>query len=504
MTRATALVLAGACVAGCGYYNGMWSAEHLAGEARKLERQDRAGEARTYWAQAAVKAESVLVRHPTSRWADAALVLHGEALARSGACAPAAAPLARAIATVRDPALLERARLARAECALDANDPATAGRALAGVTESSDAARRSRAAFDAGRVAALEGDEEAAAEWFRRSAAPGALAARVRALVAAGRVADALEWTDTLAHGPVEETAWAAMLIDLRRAAGLEATSRALDRMLAHRQTPRGVRARLWSADGDALLAGGRTAAAAARYAAVVALVPDSSEGQVARVRALRVLCVAAESVPQLAAPSAALERLLQGGGGVAQSEGQALIALIRRIAHQQDRSTGERFQLAEAVRDSLGAARLAGRLFLELARQEPASLFAPKALVAAAALEPERHDSLVAVLDARYATSPYTLALRGEQSPGFAAAEDSLATALGLAAGRASSRFVGRVALPVPGPRGPPLDGPVVAAGVAAPPPPARPERPEPPGRRGARPVGDQDERPAVPRDTL
>src|SRR2546422_3931875 len=37
------------------------------------------------------------------------------------------------------------------------------------------------------------------------------------------------------------------------------------------------------------------------------------------------------------------------------------------------------------------------------------------------------------AVLDSAYAGSPYTLALRGEPSPAFAAAEDSLARALGL-----------------------------------------------------------------------
>src|SRR5207249_1178220 len=93
-------------------------------------------EAQSYWAQAAVKAESVVARHPTSRWADAALVLEGEALARSGACAQAAAPLARAVDSVRDAALRERARLATAQCALEANDPVGASRAVAGVTES--------------------------------------------------------------------------------------------------------------------------------------------------------------------------------------------------------------------------------------------------------------------------------------------------------------------------------------------------------------------------------
>src|SRR3989442_13360208 len=106
VTRTAVVVLA--CwvggVAACAYYNGMWNAEHLASQARKLERQDRVAEAQTYWAQAAVKAESVVARHPTSRWADAALVLEGEALARGGACAQAAAPPARAGGGGRAPA----------------------------------------------------------------------------------------------------------------------------------------------------------------------------------------------------------------------------------------------------------------------------------------------------------------------------------------------------------------------------------------------------------------
>ena len=107
MTRTAVVVLAcwAGGVAACAYYNGMWNAEHLASQARKLEGQNRVAEAQSYWAQAAVKAESVVARHPTSRWADAALVLEGEALARSGACAQAAAPLARAVDSVRDAAL---------------------------------------------------------------------------------------------------------------------------------------------------------------------------------------------------------------------------------------------------------------------------------------------------------------------------------------------------------------------------------------------------------------
>src|SRR3989441_10134290 len=153
------------------------------------------------------------------------------------------------------------------------------------------------------------GDADGAADWFRRSDAPAAGPARVRALLAAGRVHDALSFADTVARGSFQGEAWAAMLDDVRRAAGADTARATLDRMLARRTPPRGGRARLLLADGDALLAAGRTADAAARYAQGAALVPDSSEGQLARVRAVRVRAVQAQSAGDLVAVSDQLER---------------------------------------------------------------------------------------------------------------------------------------------------------------------------------------------------
>jgi hypothetical protein len=123
--------------------------------------------------------------------------------------------------------------------------------------------------------------------------------------------------------------------------------------------------------------------------------------------------------------------------------------------------SPGTGFRLAELARDSLGAPRLAGQLFLDLATADSGSIFAPKALVAALPLLPDRHDSIVGILDRTYAASPYTRALRGEASPAFAAAEDSLARELGVEIARGApagaARAGGRAVLT--GPRGPWLD---------------------------------------------
>jgi hypothetical protein len=130
------------------------------------------------------------------------------------------------------------------------------------------------------------------------------------------------------------------------------------------------------------------------------------------------------------------------------------------------------RLRVAEIARDSLHAPALAGQLFLEAAAADSASLYAPKALIAALAVLPERRDSLVALLDSRYAASPYTRVFHGEPSVAYAAAEDALARELGVqgmggvggVGGGARSRAVSPPVLfeaPVPGPRGPRFDRP-------------------------------------------
>jgi hypothetical protein len=111
-------------------------------------------------------------------------------------------------------------------------------------------------------------------------------------------------------------------------------------------------------------------------------------------------------------------------------------------------------FRAGELARDSLRAPRLAARLFLDVSTRWPGSLFAPKAIIAAMALLPERRDSLRAVLDADYPASPYALALHGLPAPGFAAAEDSLARALGSALTVERASVTASVGAPRPGPR--------------------------------------------------
>jgi len=132
------------------------------------------------------------------------------------------------------------------------------------------------------------------------------------------------------------------------------------------------------------------------------------------------------------------------------------LLSLLTQVMADAE-TPAARFHRAEVARDSLHAPALAAQMFLDAAAREPASLYAPKALIAALAVWPDRRDSIVAVLDSRYGESPYTRAFRGEASLAYAAAEDSLAKALGVPTARiVPTLAVPRFGVPSPGPRGP------------------------------------------------
>src|SRR5207237_10755064 len=137
-------------------------------------------------------------------------------------------------------------------------------------------------------------------------------------------------------------------------------------------------------------------------------------------------------------------------GGNIA---AKSLLDVVTQVAATPE-TPGGRFRVAELARDSLRAPALAGQLFLDIAGADTASLYAPKALVAALPLLPERRDSITSILETRYATSPYTHAFHGEPSIAYVAAEDSLARELGVEVARVSQRTRPRLAVRRSGPR--------------------------------------------------
>ncbi|HEV2672650.1 MAG TPA: hypothetical protein VGU74_16270 [Gemmatimonadales bacterium] len=493
---AVAALLAVCGVAGCAYYNAMWSAEQYAKGARKAEAQGQESEARSQWAQAAAKAEAVVIKHPKSRWVDDALVLEAEGLARSGSCADAIDVIARARPVAKDVALRERLALADAQCALAAGRPVQAHAALDEVLKSRDRARRSRAAYFAGQAAVLRLDYGAAVEHLQRSHEPAARPVLAHALLATGRAAEAAAVVDTIGGDPTFEVERADLLAQLAAVGGPAMASATLDRLLTHARIPFAEQGRLLIADGDRRAAQGDYQPADARYRRAIAVTdPVSSEAGVARVRVQRLLVVQATQRSDLTPVIAELTDLARVETGT--TDAKHLLDLVNQTTTAPP-SAGARFRIAEIARDSLGAPALAGQLFLDVAASDTGSLYAAKALVAAIPLLPDRHDSIATVLDTRYAASPYTRAYHGEPSVTYAAAEDSLARELGVAMASATTvRSSGaRFAIPVPGTRGPRLDEPAVQPAAHAARPPGTPPRP------GARPTpaNTQRDRPAAP----
>lgn len=446
----------------CAYYNGMWSAQRLARDAQRMEARGQEAEARFTWGRAAIKAESVWVRHANSRWADDALVLQGESLARSGSCAAAAPPLTRALQNVVDDALRERATIAAAECALRQGEGAAAERLLVPLLASPDSRRRSTAAYLAGQAAFERGDAVTAADRFARSERAEAATAHVRALVAAGRADRAVSLIDSLARRDRDERRWADALADLGRMAGAPTASDGLERLMVRGRLPNGARARLLIADGDRLRSARLVERAAVRYAQVAELVPDSVEGGRARVRIVALTASHASTPADLDSVLAQLARVTVGLDGAALAEARELQRQIAATTSV-DSSEIEDFHAGELASDTLAAPLLAAALFLRFADRHPASRFAPKALLAAEQLRPDALDSISAVLQVRYPDSPYTQVFRGETSPAFQVLEDSLAIALGVARPTTveRGRLAVRVAPPRPGPRGPEVDPP-------------------------------------------
>ena len=466
---------------GCVYYNGLWNAHRWAADAEKQERDGRSEAAVISWSQAAVEAESVAAHHPHSRWFPDALVTAAEGLAGSQDCTTAASYFTRIPPATKDSALLERAALAQATCALAAGDVDGTEAFAKPVLTSKDRQRRSRAALLAGRAAARRGAFDEAAALLRRSPERRAGVEEILALLDAGRTERADSLCDALIRRRPLEEDWDSIFASFTRNAGPDVTSRVVGRVVPRARLTGGERARLYLADGFRMLADGKPSAADFRFLQAFKAAPDSAEAdkaQVARVWARAAQAAAIDSIPAFAA---ALAPYAARGGGA--GDARRLLGLLSQLSSPDTTVTGA-FRAGEVAHDSLYADPLAASLLLGFAHRHPGSVFAPKAIVAAIPLSPQLADSLSRELDGRYAASPYSLALRGAPSPGYDVAEDSLARLFGVRSNRVTGARVRTLATWAPprtGKRGPELESPEVVIG------PRRLVRPnDMPGRRG------------------
>ena len=450
ISRALSAALVAALLGGCVYYNGMYNTKRLAGSARRAERDGRTFEANNLWGQVITRAESLVARHPDSKYVDEALVLKGVALARLNQCDAAVAPLGRVSLLPADAEVTEEAALALGRCQLQLGDPAVAEIMFARVVESEDPVRRREARLLRGRALRMTGRHDQALAALEGSSDPRVVDERLLALAGAGRRKAALALADSMLANRDTTTSWDTVVV----AVGREdpATASALvDRLMGTRDTPPTTRARLFL--DDALRLGPVDSARAEtrlRQAAAADSAGDS--GERARLQLTRLKLTRAASLSELASIAEELDQRIARKGAFAGEAGQLRESVTGVIAAGDSASAGAAqadlrlFLAAETARDSLAAPALAASLFRTIVETTPESQYAPKAILAGQILDPVWGESAVQLLEARYAGSPYVAYLQGTEPYGYRELEDSLQTfSLGLVAdGRPAIRRPG------------------------------------------------------------
>lgn len=430
--RAALAVLAITLLASCAYYNGLYNAKDLARRAEKSEREGRPFDAQNYWGQAAVKAETVLARHPRSKWAEEARWLDGKALERSGNCRAAMTPLQRTLREAQDPRRADDAALRLAACQVQMGDVDAAGLSVERLLQSPDPAIRSEAAWRAGSTYRRTGRSSEAVVVLRSSGHPRARGELPAALADVGEVPAAIALADSLLTEGDTLAPWGAIITSIGRRDVVQGSA-LLDRVIAALHLmPDSMT--VWLAADAARWLPVDTGRAYARYAAAHDAAPNTPAGLQALLTSfLRRLASTADP--------AILDSITDQLGDIPASTGASLVqarsmvevatrsrARLDSISAAAPQGDLRGFLLGEALRDSMHAPRLAALVWRRVVTERSASPYAPKVWLALAAVGGAPNDSVLTLLADRYSDSPYVHVLHGTGDDGYRSLEDSLA----------------------------------------------------------------------------
>jgi tetratricopeptide (TPR) repeat protein len=425
------LSLASALLGGCVYYNGMYNANRLAGSARKAEREGRTFEANNLWGQVATKAESVVVRHPTSKYAEEAGVLRGVALARLGQCEQALGALSPASSSAKHSDLTEDALLAAGTCQLAQGNLPASEAAFGQLLDSSDRYRRQEARFQLARLMRQSGRYEEALGTLKELRDSRADSERILALAGVGRVPQALAMADSLIARHDTVRPWDTLVVIMGQQSPA-AASKLVDRLRPLSARTPELQGRRLVEDGIRL-ADTDTARAASRFREVIASRGSSDAAGRASLQLVLMDLRHAKQAEDLPPVITTLKQLAGKFESVAY-EATQLAGSVEGVYGAATTMTWETpqgdlrlFLAAEAARDSLRAPALATGLFRRILQDYPNSSYAAKVVLAAQQLDPTWTDSARGLLENRYLDSPYLAMIRGEGSEEYRQLEDSL-----------------------------------------------------------------------------
>jgi tetratricopeptide (TPR) repeat protein len=408
----------------------MYNANRLASSARKAERDGRTFEANNLWGQVATKAESLIVRHPGSKYAEEASILRGLALAKLGQCEEALGPLGRAELANLKTELREDTWLAAGRCQVALGNIAAAEAAFAQVTESKSSQRRNEARFQRARSLRALGRYQEALVLLKASQEPRALPELLLSLAGAGRLPESMALADSLIAKGDTTQPWDSLVATLGRQDPSSA-SLLVDRLRRLARADE-KHARWLLEDGIRLLTTD-TARALVRFREAVRVGGSGDAAGRASLQLLRQdlrrLTTPQELSPAIQALRSVGQKYRTAAPEASQLQTTALrlMTLYDSVPAGSPQGDLRLFLLAEAARDSLEAPRLAHGIFLRILNEWPDSPYAPKAVLAAQQLDPQWADSGRVLLETRYLDSPYLAIIRGEEGSTYRSLEDSL-----------------------------------------------------------------------------
>jgi tetratricopeptide (TPR) repeat protein len=409
-------VLLVVAVTGCAYFNGVYNARQAEKRGDDLLRRGREAEAASHFATVAEKAETVLVRHGDSKWADDARFLAGRGWAHAGQCARAVPHLEQALAN--DPLSAERreeARLALGICRLEDRRYAEAESLLSEVMTSGDRWRASQAAIWAARSALRRNATADALEYLSNTGASVAEWELIAAFVAQQELAPAESLLALRAADGDYRPELLTILPKLWAAGRRAGVARIMQGYDESRLRP-GQRARLHLAYGDLLQESGADSMARSHFESALRLARDSLPGRQASVR---LTALAIRSLPSQTDIEQAIARTAEFSSQVPiQARLERNLLFLHILLNRTDYTGASLFLAGEVARDSLGARALAHDIFLRVPDSYGNSPVAPKGLLAAADLRPDSAGSYLGRLRAQYPNSLYTLALDGKDTP--------------------------------------------------------------------------------------
>ncbi len=419
--RRTAPLLALTLVAGCAYFNGIYNARQAEKRGDKESDRGREAAAAGFYGTAAAKAETVLVRHSKSGWADDALFLAGRGWALSNQCDRAVPRLEAFLALPsRHDSRRERAALALGICRVRLSQHAPARELLAPLLRSRDPKVTNVAAVWAARASIALGENDSALVYLRAVPASSAEWELATAYLAQRRFTAA----ESLLIRRAERGDYRPDILSAMSelwGAGRNAAVLRLAAAYANSRARRVEKARIHLAAGDLLMAQGQDSAATAHFIFSQRLGRDSLPAREATARLTLLSLATLATLPDL--ETAIVRSGDAANGTVLQRRLEQNLLFVKILDTRTDYTGSSLFLAGEVARDSLGGHGYAHAAFKRIAATFPNAPVAPKALLAAAALRPDSAETYNARLREQYAASPYVLELEGRDNSNLGAA---------------------------------------------------------------------------------